>query len=402
MKKTKLLAIETSCDETAIAIFDFEKKQKGEVKFSVLSNHVLSQINIHREFGGVFPALAKREHAKNIVKIFKESLKEAELYEEKDVKIKKSRKKKVKKLLEREAETCEELFDLVSKIKKPNLEAIAVTAGPGLAPALWVGINFAKALAILWKIPVYPVNHMEGHIMSALVSPLSEKEFVIKNISYPALALLISGGHTEINYFKKNEQYKKLGQTVDDAIGEAFDKVARSLNLPYPGGPEISKIATLAREKHLQIEKDFILPRPMLHSHDLNFSFSGLKTAVIHTMQKMKAAGKTEEGIKKSISLDFENAVTEILLKKVEKAVKENDIRSLAIGGGVIANTFIRDNFLTFSKKENLSIYLPDKFLTGDNAFMIGLVGMQQILNKKKKTNIKILKANSNWNIENI
>ena len=402
MKKIKLLAIETSCDETAIAVFDFEKKQKGEVKFSVLSNHVLSQINIHREFGGVFPALAKREHAKNIVKIFKESLKEAGLYKEKEIKIKESRKKKVKKLLEREVETCEELFDLVSKIKKPDLEAIAVTAGPGLAPALWVGINFAKALAILWKIPVYPVNHMEGHIMSALVSPFSEKEFVIKNISYPALALLISGGHTEINYFKKNGKYKKLGQTVDDAIGEAFDKVARSLNLPYPGGPEISKIATLARESHLQIEKDFILPRPMLHSHDLNFSFSGLKTAVIHTIQKMKASGKTEEEIKKSISLDFENAVTEILLKKVEKAVKENDIRSLAIGGGVIANTFIRDNFLTFSKKENLSIYLPDKFLTGDNAFMIGLVGMQQILNKKKKTNIKILKANSNWNIENI
>jgi len=402
MKKIKLLAIETSCDETAIAVFDFEKKQKGEVKFSVLSNHVLSQINIHREFGGVFPALAKREHAKNIVKIFKESLKEAGLYKEKEKKIKESRKKKVKKLLEREVETCEELFDLVSKIKKPDLEAIAVTAGPGLAPALWVGINFAKALAILWKIPVYPVNHMEGHIMSALVSPFSEKEFVIKNISYPVLALLISGGHTEINYFKKNGKYKKLGQTVDDAIGEAFDKVARSLNLPYPGGPEISKIATLARESHLQIEKDFILPRPMLHSHDLNFSFSGLKTAVIHTIQKMKASGKTEEEIKKSISLDFENAVTEILLKKVEKAVKENDIRSLAIGGGVIANTFIRDNFLTFSKKENLSIYLPDKFLTGDNAFMIGLVGMQQILNKKKKTSTKILKANSNWNIENI
>ncbi len=402
MKKIKLLAIETSCDETAIAVFDFEKKQKGEVKFSVLSNHVLSQINIHREFGGVFPALAKREHAKNIVKIFKESLKEAGLYKEKEIKIKESRKKKVKKLLEREAETCEELFDLVSKIKKPDLEAIAVTAGPGLAPALWVGINFAKALAILWKIPVYPVNHMEGHIMSALVSPFSEKEFVIKNISYPVLALLISGGHTEINYFKKNGKYKKLGQTVDDAIGEAFDKVARSLNLPYPGGPEISKIATLARESHLQIEKDFILPRPMLHSHDLNFSFSGLKTAVIHTIQKMKASGKTEEEIKKSISLDFENAVTEILLKKVEKAVKENNIRSLAIGGGVIANTFIRNNFLTFSEKENLSLYLPDKFLTGDNAFMIGLVGMQQILNKKKKTSTKILKANSNWNIENI
>lgn len=398
----KLLSIETSCDETAIAIFDFEKKQKGEIKFSLLSNHVLSQINIHREFGGVFPSLAKREHAKNIVKIFTECLKEANLYKEKKVKIKESKKDKIKNLLERESEMFEELLELASKIEKPNLKAISVTSGPGLAPALWVGINFAKALAILWNIKVYPVNHMEGHIVSGLVSPVSEKKFVIKNVSTPALALLISGGHTEINLFQKIGEYKKLGQTVDDAVGEAFDKVARSLDLPYPGGPEISKIAALARENRLEIIKEFKLPRPMLHSNDLNFSFSGLKTAVIHTIQKLKEAGKSEEEIKNIISLDFENAATEILLKKVGDAVEENNAKSLVIGGGVIANTFIRKNFLEFSEKENLALYLPEKFLTGDNAFMIGVVAIIQILNKKKKTKIKNIKADSNWSVENL
>lgn len=136
-----------------------------------------------------------------------------------------------------------ELVKLILTIEKPNLDAIAVTSGPGLAPALWVGINFAKALSIYWDIEVYPINHMEGHILSSLVSPISEKEYLIKKFESPALALLISGGHTEIISFDKLGEYKKVGQTVDDAIGEAFDKVARSLSLPYPGGPQISRLA---------------------------------------------------------------------------------------------------------------------------------------------------------------
>lgn len=401
----KLLSIETSCDETALAIFDFDKKQKKEeTEFSLLANNVLSQINLHREFGGVFPSLAKREHAKNITKILEETLKEANLYKEKKIKINTCKKNKIKKLLEREPEMCEEIFFLVSKIEKPKIDVIAVTAGPGLAPALWVGINFAKALAILWNIKVYPINHMEGHILSALVLPLpdSENKYSVQNIQEPSLALLISGGHTEINYFEKIGKYKKLGQTVDDATGEAFDKVARSLNLPYPGGPEISKIASLARESNLQIEKVFKLPRPMIHSGDLNFSFSGLKTAVIHTIQKIKESGKEKEEIKKLISLDFENAITEILLKKVKNALEEYNIKNLIIGGGVIANTFIRESFQRFSKIENINLYLPEKFLTGDNAFMIGTVAINQIVNKKRNTKLNKIKANSNWNIENL
>lgn len=297
----KLLSIETSCDETAIAIMDFEKSQKEEIKFNVLSNHVLSQINIHREFGGVFPMLAKREHAKNIVRIFTECIKEAEIYQEKkELKDEFNLEKieEVRILLEREPEMFTELINLVTMIEKPEIDAIAVTKGPGLAPALWVGINFAKAISIIWDIKVYPINHMEGHIVSALVSPVnpenksSSGEFVIKKFSSPAIALLISGGHTEIISFDELYDYKKIGQTVDDAIGEAFDKVARSLDLPYPGGPEISKLADSARADGLKIIGVDRLPRPMIGSHDLNFSFSGLKTAVIYKIKKLKEIGR--------------------------------------------------------------------------------------------------------------
>lgn len=397
-----LLAIETSCDETAISIMNFEKEQKENVEFSLLSNHVLSQINLHREFGGVFPSLAKREHAKNIVKIFIECLKEANLYKEKEIFFDEEIKEEVKILLEREPEMYEELIALTSKIEKPEIDTLAVTSGPGLAPALWVGINFAKALSIFWNIKIYPVNHMEGHIVSALVYPVSDKKYSIKKINFPALALLISGGHTEINYFEKVGKYKKLGQTVDDAVGEAFDKVARSLELPYPGGPEISKLAEKSRENNQKIDEEFKLPRPMLHSHDLNFSFSGLKTAVIHTIKKMQEKEIVGEEIKNKIALDFENSVTEVLINKIKDALKEANAKSLVIGGGVIANTFIRKNFQEFSEKENIELYLPEKFLTGDNAFMIGATAILQIINDKPSSNFSEIKADSNWNIENL
>ena len=419
----KLLAIETSCDETAIAIMDFDKKQnpEKEIKFEVLSNHVLSQINIHREFGGVFPAVAKREHAKNIVNIFKESLKEADLYKEKEninidwnqdnekifseMKDKFDYKKieEIRILLEREPEMFSELAKLLTNTEKPDLDSIAVTAGPGLAPALWVGINFAKALSIFWDIKVYPINHMEGHIVSSLVSNISEKEFIIKNFEKPALGLLISGGHTEIISFNELGKYEKIGETLDDAIGEAFDKVARSLGLPYPGGPEISRLAETNRENNLQIIKEFKLPRPMINSKDLKFSFSGLKTAVIYKIKEMKENNIKDEYIKNIISLDFENAVTEILIKKIKDAIEKHNTKSLLIGGGVIANNHIRKNFSEFTKQENINLYIPPKFLTGDNAFMIGVAAINQlILKEKKDTNIKDIKADSNWSIENI
>ncbi len=432
-----LLSIETSCDETAISILNFNKNQntESEVFFNVLSNHVLSQINIHREFGGVFPALAKREHAKNIIKIFVECLKEADLYkentnikneidaintefannperlfEEKKKRFNYEKVEKIRILLEREPEMFGELMKSLLVIEKPDIQAIAVTMGPGLAPALWVGINFAKALNIFWDINIYPINHMEGHIVSALVSPIAEKEYILKTFESPAIALLISGGHTEIISFSNIGKYEKIGKTVDDAIGEAFDKVARSLELPYPGGPEISKIAEKVRENNLKIENRFKLPRPMINSDDLNFSFSGLKTAVIHKIKssfdKAIEGQETEKEIKEKIrniiSLDFENAVTEILLKKVKKALEKVNAKSLLIGGGVIANTHIRKSFIEFSKNEGIDLYIPEKFLTGDNAFMIGTVAILEILNKKNPTNKNNISADSNFNVENI
>ena len=407
----KLIAIETSCDETAIAIMDFENSQKEEIKFNVLSIHILSQINIHREFGGVFPMLAKREHAKNIVRIFTECIKEAGVYNEnKELKDKFNLEKieEVRVLLEREPEMFSELMKLVTMIEKPNIDAIAVTKGPGLAPALWVGINFAKAISIIWDIKVYPINHMEGHIVSALVSPVdienksSYGEFIIKNFSSPALALLISGGHTEIISFDELYDYKKIGHTVDDAIGEAFDKVARSLDLPYPGGPEISKLAEVARAEGLKISPADKLPRPMISSHDLKFSFSGLKTAVIFKINKLRELKISEEDIKNIISLDFENACVDILTKKVRDAIENTNAKSLFIGGGVIANTYIRKSFTEFAIKESVDLYIPEKFLTGDNAFMIGGAAIIHILNEDKETHISEIKADSNFSVENI
>ncbi len=398
-----LLSIETSCDETAISIMSFDENQtkNKEIEFEVLSNKVLSQINIHREFGGVFPNLAKREHSRNIVKIFTKCLKESNLYIEKETENLKNTEK-IKLLLNKEEEMYLELIDLFKKIKKPNIKAIAVTSGPGLAPALWVGVNFAKAISIFWNIDIYEINHMEGHIVSALVFPLSEKKYILKNFESPAISLLISGGHTEIISFDKIGNYKKIGQTLDDAVGEAFDKVARSLNLPYPGGPEISKIAEKARENNLKIEKEHKLPRPMLFSKNLNFSFSGLKTAVIYKIKEMQNNKINENEIKDIISFDFENSVTEILLKKIKDAIEKTNAKSLLIGGGVIANKHIRETFTKFVKNEAFNLYIPQNFLTGDNAFMIGVIGILKILNNKKSQNAINIQAKSNWNVEEI
>ena len=419
-----LLAIETSCDETAICILNFKKEQKvndltnqANLNFSILSNHILSQINLHRPFGGVFPNLAKREHAKNIVRIFIESLKEANLYTEKENQenfLEKENLKiqDIKNLLEKENEMLQEILNLFSKIEKPNLDFLAITSGPGLSPALWIGINFAKAISIFWDIKIYPINHLEGHIMSSLVEKKDENKYQIKNIFFPTLCLLISGGHTEIIFFENWGKYKKIGQTIDDAIGEAFDKVARSLSLPYPGGPEISKIADEMREKintNLEIKnkweiylKNYKLPRPLLNTQELNFSFSGLKTAVINNINKLKKDNFQEEEILKYTSLDFENATAEILLKKIKKSIEKYNASNLLIGGGVIANNFIRKSFIDFSENEKINLFIPEKFLTGDNAFMIGLVAMREILEFKNPKNILDIKADSNFSVENI
>ena len=229
----KILSIETSCDETAISIVDV-KPGKNPI-FKILGNEVASQIALHAQYGGVFPMMAKREHAKNFTPLLLQVLKESKLLKKRTNKKSINTKKlaKVEKLLEREGEMFGEIKDFYEKYSNPKIDAVAVTVGPGLEPTLWVGISAAKALVELWDLPIVPVNHMEGHILS--VFPKEQgKKFKIDNIKLPALSLLVSGGHTEIVLIKDIGKYKILGATRDDATGEAFDKVARMLYLPYP------------------------------------------------------------------------------------------------------------------------------------------------------------------------
>ncbi len=324
------LGIETSCDETALCILESK-----DGKYRVLSNIVHSQIDLHREYGGVFPMLAKREHIKNLPVIYSEVLKKA-------------------------------------SIEESMIERIAVTRGPGLEPALWTGILFARELSTKLNIPIFPINHMEGHILASLLSQSNahSEYHELKEVKYPALAVLISGGHTEIVRMEEMGKYEILGSTVDDAVGEAFDKVARMLNLPYPGGPEISKLAKQAREEN--IPKVVVLPRPMIHSKDSKFSFSGLKTAVLYTLKKIDAVTENQ---KKDIAREFEDSVTEVLISKTEDVINNTEVNTLIVGGGVIANEYIRKAFETLAQKHSIPLLLPAPGLTGDNALMIALAG---------------------------
>jgi N6-L-threonylcarbamoyladenine synthase len=277
------------------------------------------------------------------------------------------------KLLSHETELARQFVDYIPTIEKPDIDAIAVTTGPGLEPALWVGINFAKALGIAWNIPVYPVNHMEGHILSVLTQ-------TNEPVQFPALSLLISGGHTELVLMNDWQSRQVIGETKDDAIGEAFDKVARILSLPYPGGPEISKLAKKAREEN--ITSPLPLPRPMLRSGDYSFSFSGLKTAVLYGVQKM---GTLTDNDKLGLAREFEDAVTEVIITKTQKAIDEFIPKTLIIGGGVVANTHIRESFeKLIAQYGNITLLLPETTLATDNSVMIAIAGYLNILSGKQ------------------
>lgn len=347
-----ILGIETSCDETALCLIEFKGENIDNGEYKVLANIVNSQIDIHKEYGGVFPMLAKREHTRNLPIIYKQILTESDIDENK-------------------------------------IDKIAVTTGPGLAPALWTGIVFAKELKEKLNIPIVPINHMEGHILSTIIPNTDKSDNFNKfnKIEFPALAVLISGGHTEIVLIKNIGEYQILGHTVDDAVGEAFDKVARMLNLPYPGGPQISKYAEMARLENFQSE--FELPRPMIHSKDFNFSFSGLKTSVLYKLKEYTDKGiEINDRIIKNISLEFENSVTEVLIKKTNRAIDQNEIKSIIVGGGVIANKYIRNEFIKLSNSKNIRLHLPEKDITGDNALMIAI---SAFLNTKIPSNEDII-----------
>lgn len=324
-----ILGIETSCDETAISVVE-SKGNLENLQFKILGSALHSQVKVHEQYGGVFPTLAKREHIKNLPIVYKQAIVNA-------------------------------------KIKEEEIEAITVTVGPGLEPALWTGITFAKELGDKLKVKVIPANHMLGHIASVL--------FDTEKITFPALALLISGGHTELVLLKNWAEKKIIGETQDDAVGEAFDKVARMLSLPYPGGPQISKLAEEAREKEIFVEKK--LPRPMLHSGDLNFSFSGLKTAVLYYLRDNPKADKF------AVAREFEDSVIEVLVSKTISAIEKYSPKNLIIGGGVIANKALRENFSDLEKRfPEIKVLIPDKSLTTDNATMIVAAGYIESLTK--------------------
>ncbi|MDR3519280.1 MAG: tRNA (adenosine(37)-N6)-threonylcarbamoyltransferase complex transferase subunit TsaD [Candidatus Pacebacteria bacterium] len=379
----RILSIETSCDDTGISILEATGGVTN-ASFKVLADNVSSQIAIHIPYGGVFPALAKREHIKNLPVVLEKTLKEAKL----------------------------------DKKKKP-VDLIAVTSGPGLEPALWTGIVFARELAKKWKVPIVPVNHMEGHVVS--VFGTKKGKFKISKNKNPTLALLVSGGHTELVLIKKPMSYEIIGQTVDDAVGEAFDKVARMLGLPYPGGPEISKMAEVERGReneslrgpNFSAEKfsqssgrrlaespqslfSFSLPRPMLHTKNFDFSYSGLKTAVLYLIRDMGGLEKINEETKRKIALEFENAAIDCLVYKTSKAIEKYSVQTLIVAGGVSANKHLQSEIKKVTGKK-IKLLLPPRDLTGDNALMIGISGyLNFIKNKKKVPRPSSIKADGN------
>ena len=392
----KILAIETSCDETSIAIAEFSGTKRVP-RVRVLSHIILSQIPLHKKFGGVVPNLARREHEKNLAPILLQALKEAKLSVS-SIKYQVLRSEKSKALntkylilntiLGREPELLKQFIKKILPLNPPPIDAIAVTYGPGLAPALWVGVNFARALSYLWNMPLIPVNHMAGHLYSALLqeNPKFEArnpkqiqnsksqiqnrfEFRISNFEFPAVALLVSGGHTELVLMNAHGKFKVIGETLDDAAGEAFDKVARILGLGYPGGPEISAVAEILSAINYKLQAK--LPRPMIHTKDHNFSFSGLKTAVLYLTRDL--GPKKTKLLRPFIAKEFQDSVVEVLVKKTIRAAKEYRVKTILLGGGGAANKHLRQELtkIVSSQSSNVKCRLSDVALAGDNALMI-------------------------------
>ncbi len=341
-----ILGLESSCDENAASIIKFNKK--GD--FKVLSDIISSQISIHQEYGGVVPEIAAREHVLSILPTINQAINQA-------------------------------------KIKPQSISAIALTSGPGLITSLISTSETAKALAFVWNKKIIEINHIEGHVYSAFIESQ-------KKIKFPALILTVSGGHNILALMEKNLKYKIIGQTLDDAAGEAFDKAAKMMNLGYPGGPAISKMA----EKYLQETKkikEIELPRPMANLPNFNFSFSGLKTALLYQLKK-------DKNWKKKIPqycYSFQRAVIDILILKTSKAIKKHNIKTVLLVGGVSANNELKKAFEQKIKKDfqNIKLLYPSNRYTGDNAVMIALAGIYHFLyNKKSLKDYHKIKINSN------
>lgn len=358
-----ILGIETSCDDTAAAVI----KASGGFKkpsFSVLSNVSYSQVAIHKKFGGIVPNLASRAHLQKIAPTVKAALSEAGLMSD------------IKK----------------SPMSDIRVDLIAVTRGPGLMPSLLVGVNFARALAYKWKKSIIGVNHIEGHIYSNWLTN--------KKVEFPALILIVSGGHTELILMRGYGQYKIIGETLDDAAGECFDKTARILGLGFPGGPAIAALADKWKNKLLKTHqmpighecvldnKQTKLPRPMINSKDYNFSFSGLKTAVLYSYK-----GKN----KSAMAYEIQEAIVDVLLSKTLQAIKKFQPKTVMIAGGVAANKRLRECLTEKTAPYKINVSLPELSYTTDNAAMIAAAGYFNYLKQKPKLDSwKKIEANAN------
>ena len=316
-----VLGLETSCDETGVALYDSER--------GLLANALFSQIDLHRAYGGVVPELASRDHVKRMLPLIRQVLEEA-------------------------GRTAQ------------DIDAIAYTAGPGLVGALLVGASCAQALAFAWEIPALGVHHMEGH----LLAPMLEEQ----PPQFPFVALLVSGGHTQLVRVDGIGRYALLGESLDDAAGEAFDKTAKMLGLVYPGGPEIARLAERG------VPGRFVFPRPMTDRPGLDFSFSGLKTFALNTWQQQRTGGEADEQVRCDIALAFQQAVVETLTIKCKRALKHTHLKSLVIAGGVSANQALRSGLEKMLKELGGQVFYARPRFCTDNGAMIAYAGCQRLL----------------------
>ena len=404
----RILSIETSCDETAAAIL--EMRDGTPV---LLANVVSSQVEAHAKFGGVVPQLAARMHIENIIPVLTSALAEANL-------------------------------------TKDDVDLIAVTQGPGLIPALLIGVTAAKTLSLIWKKPLIGIHHIEGHIYANFISPKnienrisnidgnknifsSDSTFDIQHSTFPLIALVVSGGHTQLVLMREHFQYEILGETEDDAVGEAFDKVARMLGLPYPGGPAVSRKADTFRERNFKFQisnfkSKINFPRPMIKSENYNFSFSGLKTSVLYFLKKNENR-LSDESFIDEVCHEFQEAVIDVLVAKSKRAIEEFHPKTFVIAGGVSANVRLRDRLRSMINTINSETSGPTPVSTGveplfepilvrfampefayslDNAAMIGAAAAfrYERMSEEQKSalneNWKVLEASASLKLQNI
>ena len=381
----KILAVETSCDETAAALVKFSETPDG-ITYTILGEKIYSQADLHTRYGGVYPTMAKREHQKILPSVLHSLLTEQGVLQKDNKSVFST---EITGITEREPEMTALLKRFFGGTAVSGVDALAVTRGPGLAPALWVGVNCVRTLAILWSVPVIPVNHLEGHIVAALADA---KRRIIKTPRFPLLALLVSGGHTELVLAETPGAYRKIGKTVDDAAGEAFDKAARMLGLPYPGGPEIAKLATNARDGNFL--SPATLPRPMLKDPSLNFSYAGLKTALRVLLERQSHLTDNERA---AVAMEFENAVVETLIEKTKRAIETHRPKTVAVGGGVSANNHLRENITEICDRyDDIVLHLPKSAYATDNAVMIALTAA---LHPDATADPKTLSADANLSL---